>query len=102
MQKKGIYIRDIKAGEKICDTFLVAEKNQAFSQKGAPYLNVRLKDKTGELDGKVWDDAAAWDKVFNKGDIIRIQSRAASYKNTIQLSIVAVEKAAEGDVSLND
>ncbi|MFZ3114583.1 MAG: HD domain-containing protein [Syntrophales bacterium] len=102
MQKKSIYIRDIKAGEKICDTFLVAEKSLAFSQKGAPYLNVRLKDKTGELDGKVWDDATAWDKVFDKGDIIRIQSRSASYKNNIQLSIITVEKAAEGDISLND
>lgn len=102
MGKKNIYISDIKTGEKICDTFLVAEKTLAFSQKGAPYLNVRLKDKTGELDGKIWDEAPAWDKVFKRGDIVRIESRSASYKNNIQLSITAVEKAAEGDVNLGD
>lgn len=102
MQKKNIYIRDIKAGEKICDTFLVTEKNMAFSQKGAPYLNLRLKDKTGEIDGKIWEEAPAWDKVFKKGDIVSVVSRSASFKNNIQLSIIAVEKAVEADLNLSD
>lgn len=102
MEKKNIYIRDIKSGDKVGDYFLVAEKNLAFSQKGAPYLNVRLKDKTGELDGKIWDNAREWDKVFKKGDIIRIEARSANYKNVIQLSIMDLKKAADGDITLSD
>ncbi len=91
MNKKNIYIRDVRSGEKVGDFFLVAEKNLAFSQKGSPYLTVRLKDKTGELDGKIWDNAREWDKVFKKGDIIRIESRAVNYKNSVQLSITDVK-----------
>lgn len=102
MGKKNIYIRDIKSGDKVGDYFLVAEKNLAFSQKGAPYLNVRLKDKTGELDGKVWDNAREWDKAFKKGDIIRIEARSANYKNVIQLSITELKKAADEDITLSD
>lgn len=102
MEKKNIYIRDIKSGDKVGDYFLVAEKNLAFSQKGAPYLNVRLKDKTGELDGKIWDNAREWDKAFKKGDIIRIEARSANYKNSIQLSIAELKKAADEDITLSD
>lgn len=102
LEKKNIYIRDIKSGDKIGDYFLVAEKNLAFSQKGAPYLNVRLKDKTGELDGKVWDNAREWDKAFKKGDIVRIEARSANYKNSIQLSISELKKAADEDITLSD
>ncbi len=102
MEKKNIYIRDIKSGDKVSDYFLVAEKNLAFSQKGAPYLNVRLKDKTGELDGKIWDNAREWDKAFKKGDIVRVEARSANYKNVIQLSIMELKKAADEDITLSD
>lgn len=102
MAKKTAYVRDIKAGEKIVDVFLVAEKNLAFSQKGAPYLNVRLKDKTGELDGKIWDNALEWDKIFKKGDLVHIQSRSASYKNNIQLSILELRKISDEEIDLTD
>ncbi len=100
--KKNIYVKDIKAGEKICDFFFVTEKNVAFSQKGSPYLNLRLKDKTGELDGKVWDNAQDMDKVFRKGDFIYIQSRAMQYKNAIQLSVMSARKADDQEISTEE
>lgn len=92
MKKKEIYLKDIRQGDKVADTFLVAEKNMAFSQKGAPYLTVRLKDKSGETDSKVWENAVELDRVFKKGDIVFIEGRAASYKNALQLSIINIQK----------
>ncbi len=92
MKKKEIYLRDIRQGDKVADTFLVAEKNMAFSQKGAPYLTVRLKDKSGETDGKVWENAVELDRGFKKGDIVFIEGRAASYRNALQLSVISIKK----------
>jgi 3'-5' exoribonuclease len=102
LKTKEIYLKDIKQGDKVASTFLAAEKNMAFSLKGAPYLNVRLKDKTGELDGKVWDNAIEFDRQFKKGDIIYIEGKAASYKNSIQISIVNIKKNAGEDVEPTD
>ena len=102
MKKKSVYISDIKAGEKVGDYFLVTEKNLSFSQKGAPYLNLRVKDKTGELDGKIWDNAREWDKAFKRGDIVHLESRAVNYKNNVQLSIVEVKKAEEEEIEISD
>ena len=102
MKKKSVYISDIKAGDKVGDFFLVAEKNLSFSQKGAPYLNLRVKDKTGELDGKIWDNAREWDKAFKRGDIVHLESRAVNYKNNVQLSIVEVKKAEEEEIDISD
>lgn len=102
MKSKEIYLKDIKQGDRIASTFLAAEKNMAFSIKGAPYLNVRLKDKTGELDGKIWDNAIELDQQFKKGDIIYIEGKAANYKNAIQVSIVKVQKSAWEDIDPSD
>ncbi len=89
---KEIYLKDIKQGDRVASLFLAAEKNMAFSQKGSPYLTVRLKDKTGEMDSKVWENAVAFDQQFKKGDIIFIEGRAASFKNAIQISIINIKK----------
>lgn len=92
MKIKEIYLKDIRQGDKVASTFLASEKNMAFSIKGSPYLNVRLKDKTGELDGKVWDNAVELDKEFKKGDVIYIEGKAANYKNLIQISVISIKK----------
>jgi len=102
LKTKEIYLKDIKQGDRVASTFLAAEKNMAFSIKGAPYLNVRLKDKTGELDGKIWDNAMEFDQQFKKGDIIYIEGKAANFKNSIQISIVKVQKSAWEDIDPSD
>ena len=99
---KNIFIEQIKAGDKVNEFFLVEEKNLAFSQKGAPYLSLRLKDKSGQLDGRVWENAMKFEKAFKKGDIVFVQSRAVSYKGIIQLSIIDVRAASEEEIDWAD
>jgi len=102
VKTKSVYGKDIKAGEKITSSFMVAEKNMAYSQKGAPYLNLRLKDKTGELDGKVWENALEFDGLFKKGDIVQITARAVTYKNALQLAVLALRQADPQDIDPAD
>ncbi len=99
---KNVYARDIRQGDKVSEVFLVAEKSMAYSQKGAPYLNLRLKDRTGELDGKVWDNAPEWDQAFKKGDFVQINARAVSYRNAVQLNVLGLRKLEESEVDPMD
>lgn len=91
MKEKNLFLKDIKPGDAVSSSFLVAEKNMAFSQKGSPYINLRLKDKTGEVDGKVWNNAIELDKKFKRGDIVHIEGKAISYKNALQITIRDME-----------
>ncbi|MFB3924438.1 MAG: 3'-5' exoribonuclease YhaM family protein [Syntrophales bacterium] len=98
MSHKNIFIRQIKAGDQVHDSFLVTEKNMTFSQKGSPYLSLRLRDRTGEIEGRIWDKANEYNVLFKKGDVIRIQSRAANFKSSLQLSITDVKKIDDSDI----
>ena len=102
LASKTTYVKEIKAGDRVDDIFIVSEKNIAYSQKGSPYLNLDLKDRTGEVDGKVWENALAWDKIFKKGDFIHIQARALSFKNAIQLSISGIQKVEDNEIDIAD
>lgn len=102
MVSKRVYVKEIKAGDRVDDIFIVAEKTVAYSQKGSPYLNLRLKDRTGEVDGKIWENALAWDKTFKKGDFVHIQARALSYKSSTQLSVSDIRKLEDETVDIAD
>ncbi len=94
---KLIYVKDIKPGDKVEDKFLVTGKNMAYSQKGSPYLSLKLRDRTGEIEGRIWENAAELDKKFKKGEIVQANCRAISFKNILQLSITNVLPATEPD-----
>jgi 3'-5' exoribonuclease len=87
LKTKETYLQNIKQGDLVRSSFLVVEKNMAFSQKGSPYLNLRLKDKTGEVDGKIWENAAELDQRFKRGDIVHVEGRAIHYKNALQITV---------------
>ncbi len=94
---KILFVKDIRAGSKIEDNFLVTGKNMAYSQKGSPYLVMKLRDSSGEIEGRVWDNVGEIEKKFRKGDVIRISCRAVSFKNVIQLSITDVARLENTD-----
>ena len=99
---KSVFVKDIRAGSKVDDLFLVTLKNVAYSQKGSPYLVMKLRDSTGEIEGRVWDNAGELDKRFKKGDIVRISCRAVSFKNILQLSITDVTPVEARDFDAAD
>ena len=99
---KAIFVKDIKPGDKVRTTFLVAEKNLAVSQKGKPYLSIRLRDRSGDVEGRVWEDALAINERFAKGELIEVHARAVSFRDELQLSIFDCIPAEDRDLNPAD
>lgn len=99
---KSLYVKEVKAGEKIKAAFLVMEKNLAYSQKGAPYLSVRLRDKTGDMEGRIWENVSKLDPLFRKGDIVFVHARAVSYRDNTQLAILDIRKMEDAEIDPGD
>ncbi|MCX7816719.1 MAG: HD domain-containing protein [Syntrophales bacterium] len=102
MVKKNTFIKDIKADDRIADFFICTEKNTSYNQKGNLYLSLRLRDKTGELEGKVWNDAEQLEKLFRKGDVVFVQGRAVRYRDSIQINVTHVRRAESEEVDPAD
>ena len=49
------FIDGLCEGETIRNVYLCKGKRSAETRNGKPYDNLILQDKTGTLDGKVWD-----------------------------------------------
>ncbi len=98
-----IAVNDIEDGQQISEEiFLLKELSRAETRAGKPYLTLKLMDKTGEITGRIWDDADRWEKKCTPGGLVSIYAKAQSYKGNLQLIISAVDSIAMEETDLSD
>lgn len=91
------YINTLTAGELIRNVYLCKGKRSAETRNGKPYDNLILQDKTGTLDGKVWDPNSSGIADYDEMDFIEVYGEVISYNNNLQLNIRQIRKAEEGE-----
>lgn len=100
MRKK--YVADIKDRDMVEAVFLVKEKIVAMAKNGKPYLTLRLMDRTGEVDAKVWDNADEVGLQFDRNDFLAVRAKASVYLGKMQLIISELKRVPEETVELAD
>lgn len=96
------YIADLKDRDTIDSPFMVKEKTMAMAKNGKPYMNLKFMDKSGEMDGKLWDKVDELDKTFQKGDFVHIRGAASLYMGKMQLVAKEIKRLEEEGVDLAD
>ena len=84
-------------GETIRNIYLCKGKRSAETRNGKPYDNLILQDKTGTLDGKVWDPNSNGIADYDEMDFIEVFGDVISYNNNLQLNIRQIRKAYEDE-----
>ncbi len=101
-EDRNLFISEIRDADRVEGTFLVKFKALHAGKSGKPYLNVVLMDRTGEIEARVWDDAEAFDKRFDRDDFVRVRGRAQSYQSRLQLHLHSIERCAEDEIDAAD
>ena len=91
------YISEIDAGSRIAGIYLCKYRQSAVTRNGKAYDNVVLMDKTGTLNGKIWEPDSAGIGEFEDHDFIDIVGDVINYNGALQVSIKRVRKAQEGE-----
>ena len=90
------YLNEIKEGENIVGHYFCKSRQSLKSRAGKTYLSLKLQDKTGVVDAKVWElnnDI----KSFEENEFIKIDASAIIYQNEIQLNIKKLRRSEEGE-----
>jgi 3'-5' exoribonuclease len=103
---KDIYIADLAAfdeGKLFDGFFLVLAKQQRTTKINKPYLNLILGDKTGQLEGRIWEPGdPRIAKDFERGDIVKARGSASRFDDRLQMKIDQLRKAAATEVDKSD
>ena len=91
------YINTLHEGETIRTIYLCKGKRSAETRNGKPYDNLMLQDKTGTLDGKIWDPNSNGIADYDEKDFVEVFGDVISYNGNLQLNIKQLRVAGEGE-----
>lgn len=96
------YINTLHEGETIRTIYLCKGKRSAETRNGKPYDNLMLQDKTGTLDGKVWDPNSSGIADYDEKDFIEVFGEVINYNGNLQLNIKQLRVANQGEYNPAD
>ena len=96
------YINTLREGETVRNIYLCKGKRSAETRNGKPYDNLILQDKTGTLDGKIWEPNSAGIADYDEKDYIEIVGDVTSYNGSRQMNIKQLRVAREGEYDAKD
>ena len=90
------FIKELREGDMISSIYLCKDKKTLQTKAGKNYYSMQLHDKTGSVDGKVWDLSNGIGH-FESMDYIQVDAQVVSFQGALQLNIRSVRKAEEGE-----
>ncbi len=91
------YINNLREGDTIREIYLCKGKRSAETRNGKPYDNLILQDKTGTLDGKIWDPNSQGIADYSELDFIDVMGEVISYNGSLQMNIKQLRVASEDE-----
>lgn len=92
-----MHIEDIQSGDQIEGFYVLQSAYSRQSSSGKPYLGVTLADRTGSLDGKVWDYSGPVTPA-DAGSVVKIKGTASEFRGSLQVTCDRIRLAGEGDL----
>lgn len=86
-------IATMRRGQQVDGVFACVRKERQLSRAGMPYLTVELRDATGAMLGRAFNDADLLAGRFERGDVVRVKGRVGSFRDEPQLELQRIERA---------
>lgn len=99
---KTLYAADIRDNQLVDGFFLVASKHHGVAKNGGSYLTLKLLDRSGEIEARVWERAEDLGRGFDKNDFVRVRGQATLYQGKMQIRVQDVVRVDESKVARED
>ena len=90
------YIETFREKETITGIYYCSQKSTALSKAGKEYASLKLQDKTGVVDAKIWNLGSAGIREFDEKDYVYIKAEVTVFNGAQQLNVAEVRVAEEG------
>ena len=82
----------LAAGDSVDTIFLVAEKHVRVNRQGAPFLVLLLRDRTGTIEGRLWNVSEDQSRAYEVGQYLHVRGKVQLFQGSLQVILSAIEK----------
>ena len=89
-------------GSSVTSYFVLSTLQTREKKTGGQFISVTLTDKTGTLQGVMWDDIADVLANCSEGCYVKVRGQVAKYQGKFQMTLQQMRFAAESEVDAGD
>lgn len=86
------FLRDLKDGDPVEETYLLAEKQLRANRNANLYLLAGLRDKSGMMSGLMWNVTEEMVAFYDAGDFIKVRGKVQLFQGSLQLILTNIQK----------
>ena len=100
---KTQWVKGLQPGHDVATYFGIFDMSIGKTKSGAKFLKLLIGDRTGTVEGRVWDPALAEDlyRELSPGDVAIVHGTVTEF-NGLQVNIEVCLKADKSELDLND
>ncbi len=88
-----INIKDFKVGQKVEGIYLINNINvKITNSNNKKYLDITFSDKTGSINGKLWDLRDDYKDDFKSNTLVKVKGNILSWQGNTQLKVESLSK----------
>jgi 3'-5' exoribonuclease len=88
-------ISALRPGERVEGLFACTRKDRLMTRSGSPYLALELRDQTGAVPARVFQNADALAGRFERGDICRVVGAVERFRDQLVIEVSDIARAQE-------
>ncbi|TWT39156.1 3'-5' exoribonuclease YhaM family protein [Blastopirellula retiformator] len=91
-------IASLGENETIDEVYLVSSKQLRPNRQGNLYLQMQISDKSGQVNGMMWNANDHVYRKFEDGDYVRVQGTSQFYNGAMQIIVTSLDRVDPKDV----
>jgi DNA polymerase III alpha subunit len=99
---RKVFARDVKTGQTVNTVFRVGDKERHTAKSGKVFLSMTLFDRSGRLDGRIFDNVEAAEAAFANDDYLLVSGKVSLFHGKPQLIVERLEKLDPGPMDPNE
>jgi len=96
------FTNQIEPGETIDDIYIVREPILRSTTRGDLYIAMFLSDRSGQLNGRMWQATETIYRALPKPGFVHVQGRSELYQNSLQIIVNNISVVDAGKVNIDD
>jgi 3'-5' exoribonuclease len=102
LESKGYYVNALPQSGEVTLLAAVTEKELRPKRNAGVYLHIRLGDRTGELDAKVWEHPEEVARGFERDQVVKVRGMLEQYNDKPQLVVTKIRRCEPDEFRAED
>ncbi len=99
---KKQFVKDLAIRNKVNDIFYIRNRKLLERRDGGKFVVLELSDKTGSIEGKIWDNVNDLFSESVPGNFAKVEGDITEYMGDLQITISHIFKVSDKEVSSQD